>query len=59
MAYVTYNAVYAVIKPLYPVLHRLSPTMMTTTQQMGRAMISVAREGYATPVLEMPDITRF
>jgi uncharacterized protein YbjT (DUF2867 family) len=54
-----YNAAYAVIKPLYPLLRRLSPKMMTTTQQMGRAMISVAREGFATPVLEMRDITRF
>jgi uncharacterized protein YbjT (DUF2867 family) len=54
-----YNAAYAVIKPLYPLLRRLSPRMMTTTQQMGRAMISVAREGYTSPVLEMRDITRF
>jgi uncharacterized protein YbjT (DUF2867 family) len=54
-----YNAAYAVIKPLYPILRRLSPTMMTTTEQVGRAMISVAREGYKTPILEMRDITRF
>ena len=54
-----YNAAYTVIKPLYPILRRLSPTMMTTTEQVGRAMISVAREGYKTPILEMRDITRF
>lgn len=54
-----YNALYAVTRPLLPLLHRISPTMITTTQQVGRAMISVARNGYASPILEMSDITRF
>jgi len=53
-----YNAMYAVIKPLYPILRRLAPTMFTTTEQLGRAMISVARNGYERHVLETVDINR-
>jgi uncharacterized protein YbjT (DUF2867 family) len=54
-----YNAIYAVVKPVLPIMRRVSPTMVTTTEQVGRAMIAVARDGYATPILEMRDITRF
>ncbi len=53
-----YNAMYAVIKPLYPILRRLAPTMFTTTKQLGRAMIAVARNGYSRSVLETADINR-
>jgi uncharacterized protein YbjT (DUF2867 family) len=53
-----YNAMYAVIKPLYPLLNRIAPTMFTTTEQLGRAMISVARNGYERHVLETADINR-
>jgi uncharacterized protein YbjT (DUF2867 family) len=53
-----YNAMYAVIKPLYPILKRVAPTMFTTTEQLGRAMISVARNGYERHVLETVDINR-
>jgi uncharacterized protein YbjT (DUF2867 family) len=53
-----YNAMYTVIKPLYPILRRLAPTMFTTTEQLGRAMISVARNGYERHVLETVDINR-
>ena len=48
-----YNVAYAVIRPIYPLLRRLAPTMVTTTEQLGRAMLAVARNGYATHVLEM------
>ena len=54
-----YNAVYAVIKPLFPLLRRISPTMVTTSDQFSRAMIVVARDGYSAPVLEMRDIIKF
>jgi len=53
-----YNAMYAVIKPLYPIVRRLAPTMITTTEQLGRAMLAVARNGYARHVLETADINR-
>jgi len=51
-----YQAVYAVTTPIFPVLQRLLPAHMTTTENIGRAMIAVARQGYAKKVLENPDI---
>jgi uncharacterized protein YbjT (DUF2867 family) len=53
-----YNAMYAVIKPVYPILRRFAPTMFTTTEQLGRAMVGVARNGYSRSVLETADINR-
>jgi uncharacterized protein YbjT (DUF2867 family) len=52
------NLIYAVTKPVYPILRRLAPTMVTTTEELGRAMLAVARNGYSTHVLEMADIIR-
>jgi hypothetical protein len=51
-----YAAAYAVMAPLYPVLSRLFPRSMTTTEQMGRAMLAVARDGAPKRVLETRDI---
>jgi uncharacterized protein YbjT (DUF2867 family) len=53
-----YNVMYAIIRPLYPILSRVAPNMITTTEQLGRAMLAVARNGYPTRVLEMDDINR-
>jgi uncharacterized protein YbjT (DUF2867 family) len=53
-----YNLVYAAVRPIYPVLRRVPPNMITTTEQLGRAMLAVARKGYSTHVLEMADINR-
>jgi hypothetical protein len=50
------QAVYDVTWPLWSVLRRISPGLVTSTEQMGRAMIRVAREGYPRKVLEMEDI---
>jgi hypothetical protein len=49
---------YAVTKPIYPLLRRLAPTLVTTTDELARAMLAVARNGYSTHVLEMADIIR-
>jgi uncharacterized protein YbjT (DUF2867 family) len=50
------QAVYTASWPLWSVLRRLSPRLVTSTEQVGRAMIRVAREGYPRKVLEMEDI---
>jgi uncharacterized protein YbjT (DUF2867 family) len=50
------RAVYAVVAPLYPVWKSLFPNYVTTTAQVGRAMIHVAREGAPKRVLENRDI---
>ena len=51
-----YQMVYDVAAPLLTWLHRVAPKYATTTEQLGRAMIKVARDGYLKPVLENADI---
>lgn len=51
-----YNTLYAVIRPLFPVIKRLSPGLISNTRQMGRAMLGVSRRGFPKHVLEMKDI---
>jgi uncharacterized protein YbjT (DUF2867 family) len=53
------QAIYVMASPLLARLARTSPRYMTTTERVGRAMISVARNGYPRPVLESEDINRF
>ena len=38
-----YNAFYRVLGPMYPVLSRLAPGYTLTTEQIGKAMLQVAR----------------
>ncbi|MFL6812476.1 MAG: epimerase [Bradyrhizobium sp.] len=52
------QAIYVGAAPLLSLLHRVAPTYMTTTEQVGRAMIKVARDGHPKPVLESDDINR-
>jgi len=41
---------------LAPLLAKLSPKSVTTTEKMGRAMLNVARHGAPQRILEVPDI---
>lgn len=50
-----YRAFYAVTGPIFPLLKRF-PKYVTTTEQVGRAMIEVARHGFPKPILESADI---
>jgi len=50
------QAIYVVATPLLSYLTRVAPKYMTTSEQLGRAMIKVARDGYPKPVLESEDI---
>lgn len=43
---------YALIGPLLPLLRAWMPKHVTTTEQVGRAMIAVAQKGWAKAVLE-------
>ena len=54
-----YRVLYAVLTPLMPLLKAIFPSSVTTTEQVGRAMLRVAREGYPKPVLESRDIASF
>jgi uncharacterized protein YbjT (DUF2867 family) len=50
------QAIYVITAPLLSYLARTAPKYMTTSEQLGRAMIKVARDGYPKPVLESEDI---
>ena len=50
------QAIYVASAPLLSWLARIAPKYVTTTEQMGRAMIKVARDGYPRPILESEDI---
>ncbi len=51
-----YRLLYILTKPLLPIARRAFPKYILTTEQVGRAMLSVARNGYAKRVLESKDI---
>ena len=51
-----YRAAAAVFRVLYPLLRIVAARYVTTSVNVGRAMINVAATGYAKPVLENPDI---
>jgi uncharacterized protein YbjT (DUF2867 family) len=51
-----YRAFYAAMGPLLPLLNAAFPKYVTTTEQVGRAMIKVARQGATKSVLENSDI---
>lgn len=53
-----YRAVYAALGPLYPVLRLVAPRHVTTSVNVGRAMLEVAIHGYGRRVLENEDINR-
>jgi uncharacterized protein YbjT (DUF2867 family) len=52
------KVLYAVLGPLYPVWKVLFPNYVTTTEELGRAMIYIAKHGAAKRVLESRDIVR-
>jgi uncharacterized protein YbjT (DUF2867 family) len=53
-----YRVLYVVLAPLLPLLKRLAPDHVTTTERVGQAMITVAATGAPKRVLETADINR-
>ncbi len=51
-----YQAFYTVLGPLLGVARAVFPRHVMTTEQLGRAMLTVARSGASKRVLEPPDI---
>lgn len=51
-----YQALYVVLGPLFWLGYRWFPKYVTTTEQIGKAMIKVAKQGAAKHVLESEDI---
>jgi len=53
-----YRAFYAAFGVLYPVLRRALPSLVTSTDVLGRALVRVGLDGFPKPVLETRDINR-
>lgn len=51
-----YRTAYSLLGSLYPVLKRLFPNQVTSTEKLGLAMILVARKGFPSPYVETRDI---
>lgn len=53
-----YRILYRVLGPFFPILKALFPDSLTTTEQLGRAMLHAGLEGAPKAVLETRDINR-
>jgi uncharacterized protein YbjT (DUF2867 family) len=53
-----YRVFYVLLGPLLPVLKGRFPKYVTTTEQIGRAMLKIARQGWPKRVLETLDINQ-
>ena len=51
-----YRMIYILAKPLLSLLHRAFPNYVLTTEEIGQAMLMVAKRGYSKPILETADI---
>jgi uncharacterized protein YbjT (DUF2867 family) len=52
----SYRIFYAVLRPLFTLLHRAFPNQVLTTEEVGLAMLLAVRIGAPKPVLEARDI---
>jgi uncharacterized protein YbjT (DUF2867 family) len=52
----SYRILLTLFGPLFPVLRALFPRYVTSTEEVGRAMLEVAKHGAPKRVLESPDI---
>ncbi len=52
----SYRVMYAVLGPLLPMAKKLFPKYVTSTEELGRAMIAVAKRGYEKGVIEAEEI---
>ena len=51
-----YRVLYSLTAPLLPLLRRMFPDLILTTDQIGRAMLAVVRKGSLRKVLDSRDI---
>jgi uncharacterized protein YbjT (DUF2867 family) len=54
-----YRVLYIALSPIVPILERLMPRQVTTTRQVGRAMLAVAKNGYPKSILTNSDFAHF
>lgn len=54
----SYRTFYRVAGPLLPLLHRMFPSRILSTREIGQAMLAVARSGCQKRILETSDLRR-
>ncbi len=52
------NEHYAFLNWIYPILRKISTGYASTLEELGRAMINSATEGYERQIIEVEDILR-
>ena len=52
-----YRVAYTLMRPLWPVLHQMFPQYVTTTEELGRVLLRIAKHGAPKPILEARDIS--
>jgi uncharacterized protein YbjT (DUF2867 family) len=53
-----YQFFYTALNPILPLLKSAFPNSILSTEELGRAMINVAKHSYPKPILQVPDIIR-
>jgi uncharacterized protein YbjT (DUF2867 family) len=53
-----YRIIYGLLAPILPLLERRLPQYVTSTEQVGKAMLALARTGSPKRILECADINR-
>jgi uncharacterized protein YbjT (DUF2867 family) len=53
-----YQFFYTALNPILPLLKSAFPKSITTTEELARAMLNVAKQGHPKPILEVADIIR-
>jgi uncharacterized protein YbjT (DUF2867 family) len=53
-----YQFFYTALNPILPLLKSAFPRQITTTEELGQAMLYVAKHSYPKPILETADIVR-
>ena len=54
----SYRVFYTLLAPIVPIMRRLLPSYVTTTERLARAMITVAKHGAPETILETAAINR-
>ncbi len=52
------QAIYVLTAPLWMLLHLVAPKYVTTTEEIGRAMLGAAKRGYPKRIIESEDFSK-
>ncbi len=53
-----YRVVYTGLTPIFPIFKKLFPSLVITTETLGKSMITIAKQGYSKRVVENRDLAK-